>query len=98
MKKYLFLWIAWLSSAWLWAAVNINTASQTELQTLPHIGPAKAEAIVKYRIEHGPFQRVEDIQKVKGIGPSTFEKLRPEITTTEAVSYTKPSGARPATR
>lgn len=62
------------------AIVNINTGSLTELDTLPGIGPAYAQAIINYRSTNGPFIRIEDIQKVKGIGPKTFEKLKSKIT------------------
>ncbi len=60
--------------------VNINTASAGELDTLPGIGPAYANAIINYRLTNGPFVRIEDIVKVKGIGPKTFEKLKSRIT------------------
>lgn len=60
--------------------VNINTADETELMTLTGIGPAKAEAIVKYRTEQGVFQSVEDLMKVSGIGQKTFEVLSESIT------------------
>lgn len=60
--------------------VNINTASSSELDTLPGIGPSYAKAIIDYRTKNGPFVRVEDIQQVKGIGPKTFEKLKGKIT------------------
>ena len=60
--------------------VNINTASVAELDTLPGIGPAYAQAIISYRTQNGPFVRIEDIEKVKGIGPKTFEKLKGRIT------------------
>jgi competence ComEA-like helix-hairpin-helix protein len=60
--------------------VNINTANTTELETLPGIGPAKAAAIVDYRTAHGPFTQSIDIQKVKGIGPATYENLKDLIT------------------
>jgi competence protein ComEA len=59
--------------------VDINTASVTELATLPGIGESKAKAIVEYRAAD-PFKTVEDLKKVKGIGEKTFETLRPEIT------------------
>ena len=60
--------------------VNINTASLGELDTLPGIGPAYAQAIINYRTTNGPFVRIEDIEKVKGIGPKTFEKMKSRIT------------------
>lgn len=59
--------------------ININTASATELETLPGIGPQKAEAIIQYREENGPFQKAEDLMKVSGIGEKTFEKLKEHI-------------------
>lgn len=62
------------------AIVNINSGSLAELDTLPGIGPAYAQAIINYRTTNGPFIRIEDIQKVKGIGPKTFEKLKSRIT------------------
>ncbi|MHB8811098.1 MAG: ComEA family DNA-binding protein [Desulfobulbaceae bacterium] len=61
------------------AKVNINTAPATELEALPGVGPAKAEAIVKYREENGNFKTVEDLKKVKGIGDKMFEKISAEV-------------------
>lgn len=55
--------------------VNINTATQAELETLPGIGPAKAGDIIAYRTQNGPFKRLEDIMNVKGIGEKTFASL-----------------------
>jgi competence protein ComEA len=60
--------------------LNINSASAAELETLPGIGPTYAQRIVEYREENGPFVTVEDIIKVKGIGPGTFAKLEDLIT------------------
>lgn len=71
------------------ALVNINTASPGELDTLPGIGPAKAAAIVEYRTAYGPFTQPADIQKVKGIGPATYENLR-DLITVGSVSATPP--------
>ena len=56
--------------------VNINTASQTELETLPGVGPVTAQKIIAYRQENGAFSTIEEIQKVSGIGPATFEKMK----------------------
>jgi len=60
--------------------ININTASLTELQKLPRIGPQVAQRIIDYRKEHGNFKRVEDIMKVRGIGEKTFNQLKDLIT------------------
>lgn len=60
--------------------ININSASQAELETLSGIGPVKAQSIVQYRLENGPFKEVEELQSVAGIGPVTFEKVRQYIT------------------
>lgn len=62
-------------------AININTASSEELQLLPRIGPATADKIITARTEHGPFETIEDIQNVKGIGPKTFETIKEYIKT-----------------
>ncbi len=56
--------------------VNINTATQAELETLPGIGPVTAGKILDHREANGPFERIEDIQDVPGIGPATFEGMR----------------------
>ncbi|NLM45994.1 MAG: ComEA family DNA-binding protein [Firmicutes bacterium] len=60
--------------------ININTATAEELDRLPGIGPAKAAAIVAYREKNGPFQALEDLVNVSGIGPSTVETLREHVT------------------
>jgi competence protein ComEA len=63
----------------VYAAVNINTATQAELEALHGIGPAKAKAIIDYRKKKGPFKTPGNLEKVKGIGPATMKRLRPEI-------------------
>ena len=59
--------------------LNINTASVTELETLPNIGEATAQKIIDYRTQHGNFTNVDALQNVRGIGPKTLEKLRPFV-------------------
>ncbi|MDU2851870.1 MAG: helix-hairpin-helix domain-containing protein [Clostridium sp.] len=59
--------------------VNINTANETELDSLPGIGPAKAVEIIKYREENGKFKSIEEIKNIKGIGEASFEKLKDSI-------------------
>lgn len=60
--------------------VNINTAAESELETLNGVGPVLANAIIQYRVQHGPFHTVDDLDDVSGIGPATLEKLRPFVT------------------
>jgi competence protein ComEA len=60
--------------------VNINTATATEFETLPGIGPAKAAAIISYREANGPFRTIDDLVQVSGIGPQTVEGLKEHIT------------------
>ncbi len=59
--------------------VNINTATEVELTSIAGIGPAKAAAIIQYREEHGPYQTVEGLMEVSGIGQKTFDKLKHQI-------------------
>ena len=61
------------------AKVNINTASQAELDSLPGIGPALAQRIIDFRVENGNFNSIEDIQNVKGIGDSKYEDIKDKI-------------------
>jgi len=59
--------------------ININTALVEELDTLPGIGPAFAQRIVEYRETNGPFQSIEEITNVSGIGDATFQKFKDRI-------------------
>ena len=61
--------------------VNINTASVAELTMLPGIGAKRAQAIQEYAAAH-PFQTVEELKEIKGIGDKSFETLRPFVTVT----------------
>lgn len=60
--------------------ININTSNSEELQQIPGVGPAKANAIIEYRSKDGLFKKIEDIKNISGIGEKTFEKLKNYIT------------------
>ncbi|HJF33679.1 MAG TPA: helix-hairpin-helix domain-containing protein [Sporosarcina psychrophila] len=60
--------------------VNINTADEKELMTIPGVGPSKAAAIIQYRMDKGSFKSPESLMEVSGIGQKTFEKLESQIT------------------
>ena len=57
------------------ATVNINTATQEELQTLPGITATRAEAIINYRSKAGAFRRVEDVKNIEGIDATTMDMM-----------------------
>lgn len=59
--------------------VDLNTADQAELETLPGVGPVTAERILAWRAEHGTFATVEELMEVSGIGERTLEQLRPHV-------------------
>ena len=60
--------------------LDLNTATQKTLETIPGIGPVLAAKIIEYRDEHGNFQNYEDLGKVSGVGPSKLEKFRTYLT------------------
>lgn len=97
MKKLLILLIGFLLSSPVWAAININSATETELQTLSGIGPSKAKAIVEYRKQNGAFKTTADIKNVKGIGDGIYQKISPEISVagTTAKAAPKPITPKP---
>ncbi len=59
--------------------VNINTATQAELEGLPNVGPATAKAIIEYREKNGGFKKVTDLMKITGIKQKTFDKIKDHI-------------------
>ncbi|MDN4495310.1 helix-hairpin-helix domain-containing protein [Ureibacillus aquaedulcis] len=59
--------------------VDLNSADEAALTTLPGIGPSKAQAIIAYREESGPYQTIDDLKNVSGIGDKTFDKLKEMI-------------------
>ena len=61
--------------------VNLNTADSAALETLPGIGPTLAQRIIDHRQANGPFERIEDLLQVSGIGQATFEGMKDLITT-----------------
>lgn len=72
--------------------LNINLASQKDLEELPGIGPVLAKRIIEHRKEHGPFSKIDDIQEIHRIGEQTFEELKDMVTVEEPpaiVSTTK---------
>ena len=79
--------------------VDINTAGVSELDSLPGIGPSKAQAIVTYRSENGPFGSISDLDNVPGIGAATLEGLREHVSLgdgTAAAPVTAGSAPAPA--
>lgn len=68
------------------AAIDLNQATEQELEALPGIGQVLAERIVAHREETGLFERVEDLRAVKGIGKKTLEKIRPMVNVTRSAS------------
>lgn len=60
--------------------ININTADQSTLETLPGIGPSTATSIIEYRLLNGDFKDIEDIMNVSGIGTQTYENIKSLIT------------------
>lgn len=62
-----------------YSLVNINTAGEEELDTLPSVGKVTAGNIIEYRKEHGKFSGIEKVKNVKGIGEKTFLKLKERI-------------------
>ncbi|MEF8700730.1 MAG: helix-hairpin-helix domain-containing protein [Candidatus Accumulibacter sp. UW26] len=92
MHKLITLLVALLMvSLNAFAAVNVNTASEAELQTLAGIGPAKAKAIIDYRDKNGAFKAVDDLTKVPGIGAGVLSKIRSEVTLTGSTTPAAPA-------
>src|SRR6266571_1804411 len=60
--------------------ININTASESDLEGLSGIGPVLAQRIVDYRTQHGPFSSVDGLLDVSGIGPATLDEFRDQVT------------------
>ena len=75
-KGMLFEQINWRK----WYKININKATQTELETIPGVGPSTALKIIEYREQNGKFKSIENIKNVSGIGDAKYEKMKDYIT------------------
>jgi competence protein ComEA len=80
MNRWLLALVIALAAPLAHAALDLNTATKEQLVALSGIGPAKAQAILDYRAQHGGFKSVDELKDVKGIGARRFEKLKPELT------------------
>jgi len=80
MKKLLILFAMCFAFAGVsLAAVDLNSATQAQLESVKGIGPVKAKAIVEYRAKNGSFKTVDDLDKVPGFGKKTVDKVRAEV-------------------
>lgn len=70
----------------VFAAVNVNTATQEQLESLNGIGPAKAKAIIDYRLKNGSFKTLEEIDNVPGVGAGIMGKIKNDVTLTGATT------------
>ena len=70
--------------------INLNTATSTELQQVPGIGPSTADKILKMRKSYGQFKSVDDLSAIKGIGPKRLEKMRKYLTVGKFAAAKKP--------
>ena len=73
-------------------AVNLNSATQAQLEALPGIGPRTAALILEYRQKSGGFKKVEELMNIKGIGEKSFLKLKPMVVVPPKSD--KPAGAQ----
>ncbi len=80
MKKMLgSLLVSLLLCSSAWAVVDLNSATQSELESVKGIGPAKAKQIVEYRQKNGPFKNIDALAEVKGFGKASVTKLKTEL-------------------
>jgi len=92
-----FLACALLFSGLSFAGINVNTASQSQLETLPGICPSKAAAIIEYRTTNGAFASLSQLDAVPGIGPATLQKITPMVVFDGETTPTASSPEAPST-
>jgi len=81
MKRILFIMLSmFVFSGMAMAAVNLNTATKDQLQSVDGIGPKKADAIIAYRKKNGSFKSVDDLKNVAGFGEKSVANIRSEVT------------------
>jgi competence protein ComEA len=73
--------------------LNLNSATATQLEELPGVGPATAKAILEFRAKSGPFRRVEDLLSVHGISTKKLQNLRPYVTVSPAAPRSRAKAA-----
>lgn len=73
-----------MASVQTYAAVDLNRATQSELETIKGVGPAKAKAIIEYRAKNGGFKSIDDLDKVKGFGKASVAKIKADVTVGES--------------
>ncbi len=97
MKKLISFFVVLMLICTASFAVDLNKATQAELEALKGIGEVKAKAIVDYRTKHGPFKSSDDLDKVKGVGKGIIAKNSRDITIDGQALDMPTTGDKPAT-
>ncbi len=92
----LLLAVASFASAAGDGVVNVNTAQASQLELLPRIGPSISQRIIEFREGNGPFESVDELQAVRGIGERTLELMRPYVAVEGETTLTEKVSARRA--